>query len=74
MERMYVDIKEEDWSVWLSDSSYFTQRKDYILLSEQAPILESIVVYVNQEAIYGWSYVEETNMLSNLDLCQIMDP
>jgi len=56
-----IDIKEDDWSAWLSDSSYLTQRTDYIVLSESDPILESIIVYVNQEAIYDWTYVEETN-------------
>jgi len=56
-----IDICEEDWSVWLSDSSYLTQLKDFISLSEPEPILDSIVVYVNQEAIYEWSYIEETN-------------
>ncbi len=56
-----IDIKEEDWSVWLSDSSYLTQLKDFIALSEADPILESIVVYVDQEPIYNWSYVEESN-------------
>tara|TARA_Y100001973_G_C5183310_1_gene326247 strand:+ start:355 stop:1236 length:882 start_codon:yes stop_codon:yes gene_type:complete len=58
-----VDLQAEDWSVWLSDSSYLTQLKDYILLSEQEPILESIIVYVNQEAIYDWVYLEETNAI-----------
>ena len=58
-----IDICEEDWSVWLSDSSYLTQRIDYIVLSEPEPILESIIVYVNQEAIYDWSYIEETNTI-----------
>ena len=56
-----IDIKEEDWSVWLSDSSYLTQQKDSIQLSEPEPILESIIVYVNQVAIYDWAYFEETN-------------
>ena len=56
-----LDIKAEDWSIWLSDSSYLTQKIDYIVLSEPDPILESIVVYVNQQAIYGWSYLEDTN-------------
>jgi len=56
-----IDICEEDWSVWLSDSSYLTQLKDYITLSESDPILESIMVYVNQEAIYDWTYNTETN-------------
>ena len=56
-----LDIKSKDWSVWLSDSSYLTQQIDYIVLSEADPILESIIVYVNQEPIYDWSYIEETN-------------
>ena len=56
-----IDIKEEDWSVWLSESSYLTQIKDFIVLSESEPILESIVVYVDGESIYDWSYTEEIN-------------
>ncbi len=58
-----LDIKAEDWSVWLSDSSYLTKLKDYVLLSEKDPILESIVVYVDQEAVYNWVYLEETNAI-----------
>jgi hypothetical protein len=60
-EKDIIDIKEEDWSVWLSESSYLTQIQDSIVLSESAPILESIVVYVDQEVVYNWSYVEEIN-------------
>jgi len=56
-----IDICEEDWSIWLSNSSYLTQLRDSIVLTEEDPILESIIVYVNQEAIYDWSYIEETN-------------
>jgi len=56
-----IDICEEDWSVWLSSSSYLTQLRDYIILSEKDPILESIIVYVDQVAIHDWTYVEETN-------------
>ena len=56
-----IDLHSEDWSVWLSDSSYLTKLKDYIALTEADPILESIIVYVNQEAVYNWSYQEETN-------------
>jgi hypothetical protein len=56
-----VDLQSEDWSAWLSDSSYLTQRIDYIRLSEDSPIVESIIVYVDQEAIHDWSYLEETN-------------
>jgi hypothetical protein len=58
-----IDICEEDWSVWLSDSSYLTQLKDSIVLSESEPILDSIIVYVNQEAIHNWAYIEETNKI-----------
>ena len=58
-----VDLQEEDWSVWLSDSSYLTQQINYISLSEPAPILESIIVYVNQTAVYDWIYIEETNIV-----------
>ena len=56
-----VDLQAEDWSVWLSDSSYLTQRKDFIVLSHSEPIVESIIVYVDQVAIYDWRYVEDTN-------------
>tara|TARA_R100000664_G_C2740589_1_gene129135 strand:+ start:519 stop:1331 length:813 start_codon:yes stop_codon:yes gene_type:complete len=56
-----IDIKETDWSVWLSSSSYLTQLKDFIELSEDDPILESIIVYVDQQAIYNWEYIEERN-------------
>ena len=56
-----VDLQAEDWSVWLSDSSYLTQVKDYIVLSESEPIIESIIVYVNQEAVYNWTYIENSN-------------
>ena len=58
-----IDICTEDWSIWLSDSSYLTQRKDYIILSEYSPILESIIVYVDGVPIYGWEYVESTNTI-----------
>jgi len=58
-----LDIKEEDWSVWLSESSYITQQIDYIQLSEAEPILESIVVYIDQEAIYDWTYNKNTNTI-----------
>jgi hypothetical protein len=56
-----IDICEEDWSVWLSSSSYLTQRKDYILLSSSSVIPETIVVYLGTEQIYDWSYSEDTN-------------
>ena len=58
-----IDIKEDDWSVWLVESSYLTQRKDFIALSEVAPILESIIVYVDQVSVYDWEYIEETNTI-----------
>ena len=56
-----VDLQAEDWSVWLSNSSYLTQRKDYIYLSEENPVEESIVVYVDQVMTKDWTYVSASN-------------
>jgi hypothetical protein len=56
-----IDIEEEDWSIWLSDSSYLTERKDYIVLSENDPILDSMIVYVDQYWTREWYYIESTN-------------
>tara|TARA_Y100000034_G_C6788633_1_gene352916 strand:+ start:57 stop:938 length:882 start_codon:yes stop_codon:yes gene_type:complete len=56
-----IDICAEDWSVWLSSSSYLTELKDYIVLSETDPIIESIVVYVGGEYTRDWEYIEESN-------------
>ena len=58
-----VDLTAEDWSVWLADSSYLTQRIDYITLTEPEPILESVIVYIDQTVVYGWTYIEETNTI-----------
>ena len=58
-----IDIQEEDWSVWLSESSYLTQRKDFIVLSEAEPILESVVVYIDQESTRDWEYIETSNTI-----------
>ena len=56
-----VDLQAEDWSVWLSSSSYLTQMTDFIVLSETDPIVQSIIVYVDQEVFHDWQYVEELN-------------
>ena len=56
-----IDIKEEDWSVWLSSSSYLTELVDSISLSHPEPIVETIIVYVDQEVTYEWSYSENSN-------------
>jgi hypothetical protein len=58
-----LDICAEDWSVWLSDSSYLTQRKDYVLLSEEDPILDSVVVYIDQIITQNWTYVDISNKI-----------
>jgi len=58
-----LDICAEDWSVWLSDSSYLTQRKDYIMLSEEEPILDSIIVYINQSITHDWKYINTSNKI-----------
>ncbi len=54
-----IDICEEDWSVWLSDSSYLTRYQDFIKLSEDEPISSTIVVYVDGIPSYEWYYNEE---------------
>jgi hypothetical protein len=38
-----------------------TQLKDFITLSNPDPVIESIIVYIDQEIVYDWRYVEETN-------------
>lgn len=55
-----IDICEEDWSVWLSDSSYLTRYQDFINLSEPELIAETIVVYIDGIPSYEWYYVEDT--------------
>ena len=55
-----IDISDESWSIWLSNSSFLTSRRDSIELS-QTPIPESIVVYIDGEPIYEWEYKEENN-------------
>jgi len=62
-EKNAIDICEKDWSSWLSETSYLTEIKDYITLSEADPILESIVVYVDEEAVYDWEYKSESNSI-----------
>jgi len=62
-EKNTVDLDSDDWSAWLSDSSYLTQRKDYIVLSESDPIVESIIVYVNSEITNDWHYIKDTNIV-----------
>jgi hypothetical protein len=58
-----IDICEEDWSVWLSESSYLTGKMDYVKLSEPDPIIGSIIVYVDNEVTHEWKYNEETNLV-----------
>ena len=56
-----IDICEEDWSMWLSESSYLTEIRDYIILSEETPILDSLIVYIDGQVTSDWKYIEETN-------------
>ena len=55
-----IDICDEGWSAWLSESSFLTQLKDYMELS-QTPIEDSIVVYINQVITNEWTYSSEKN-------------
>jgi len=38
-----------------------TQQKDFIVLSEANPILDSVVVYVDQIVTHEWRYIETSN-------------
>lgn len=58
-----LDICEEDWSMWLSDSSYLTELRDYIELTEPDPIPDSLIVYVNEEVVSNWIYDESLNLV-----------
>jgi len=58
-----IDIKQEDWSEWLSASSYLIHEKDFVLLSEPDPIVETIVVYVDYAVVHNWIYIEEGNVV-----------
>jgi len=62
-EKDVVDLQAEDWSVWLSESSYLTRQMDYIALSEADPILESLTVYINSQTTSDWQYNEKTNTI-----------
>ena len=57
-----IDICSDGWEVWLSDSSFLTQLKNYIELS-QTPISDSIVVYVNQAVTHDWTYNSDRNIV-----------
>jgi len=57
-----IDICDEGWSAWLAESSFLTQIKDYMELS-QTPIEGSIVVYVDQVITNDWTYNSEQNII-----------
>jgi len=59
-----VDIGKEDWSVWLSQTSYLTASKDFVVLSEENPIEESIIVYIDNEINYNWKYNSDSNSVT----------
>jgi len=56
-----IDICEEDWSVWLSDSSYLTRLSEVVYLTSDDPIVETIVVYVDSVITYDWHYISSNN-------------
>ncbi|MAG27639.1 hypothetical protein CMI47_19060 [Candidatus Pacearchaeota archaeon] len=59
-----IDICGSDWSLWLSDSSFITKMKDSIVLSEDDPIVKSMVVYIERQITNDWVYIPETNTVS----------
>ncbi len=50
----------DDWTTWLSTSSFLFKPIDYVNLSK-TPIEDSLVVYVDEVVIEEWYYLEETN-------------
>jgi hypothetical protein len=56
-----IDICAEDWSVWLSDSSYLTTLSNIVYLTSDDPIVETIVVYVDSTPSYDWHYNSSSN-------------
>ena len=57
-----IDIEDEDWSAWLSSSSYLTNMIDHIELS-QTPVEGSIVVYINNIVTHSWRYDPTSNTI-----------
>ena len=57
-----IDICVNDWSDWLSESSFLTNMLDYVQLSE-TPIVDTIVVYHDRQIIYDWKYSEGDNIV-----------
>jgi hypothetical protein len=56
-----IDICGDEWSVWLSESSFLTQRINSISLSDPSPVISSIVVYIDGEQTDRWEYSEGSN-------------
>ena len=55
-----LDICDKEWSIWVSESSFLTMLKDYIVLS-QHPVDSSIKIYINDELNDNWVYSEKKN-------------
>lgn len=55
-----LDLCFDNWSSWLSQSSFLTELKDHIVLSED-PIVSSIVVYLDGVKTLSWTYEEQSN-------------
>jgi hypothetical protein len=56
-----IDICGDEWSVWLSESSFLTQRINSISLSDPSPVISSIVAYIDGEQTDRWEYSEGSN-------------
>lgn len=56
-----LDICDKEWSSWVSESSFLTMLKDYLVLTRQ-PENGSIKVYVDGDELKrGWTYSESHN-------------
>ena len=58
-----LDICDKEWSSWVSESSFLTMLKDYVVLTRQ-PEEGSIKVYVDGDELnHGWTYSEKHNVV-----------
>tara|TARA_R110000824_G_scaffold46289_14_gene133175 strand:- start:2253 stop:3131 length:879 start_codon:yes stop_codon:yes gene_type:complete len=58
-----LDICDKEWSSWVSESSFLTMLKDYIVLTSY-PEVGSIKVYVDGEELKSaWSYSKNQNTI-----------
>ena len=58
-----IDICSDDWSSGVRDASHSLEPVEYLELTYH-PVKESLVVFVNNNLFYDWSYDENTNIIT----------